>query len=142
MTKISRSALVMHSPEKIYALVNDVASYPQFLPWCSGAEVLEKTQETQTASVAISMATVKQRFTTRNSMVANERIDMSLVDGPFSHLQGSWGFEALGDVGCKITLDIEFNFSNPLIAKTVGPVFNTICGSLVDAFCKRADEVY
>ena len=141
MTTISRSALVMHLPENMYGLVNDVASYPQFLPWCSNAEVLESGKDQQTASVEISMAAVKQRFTTKNIMAPNKRIDMTLVDGPFSHLNGSWHFKALGQTGCKISLDIDFDFSNPVIARSVGPVFNVICGSLVDAFCKRADEI-
>lgn len=131
----------MHRAEKMYALVNDVESYPQFLPWCSGASVIEAGELTQTASIEISMASVKQQFTTRNQMQPGERIEMSLLDGPFSHLHGSWQFKPLGDLGCKVSLEVEFEFSSPVIAKSVGPVFSAICGSLVDAFCKRADSV-
>ncbi len=141
MAEISRSALVMHQAEKMYALVNDVESYPQFLPWCSGASVIEKSTTTQTASIEISVASVKQRFTTRNTMSPGESIQMSLVDGPFSELSGGWNFKALGDAGCKISLDVHFEFSNQVVAKSVGPAFSAICGSLVEAFCKRADQL-
>lgn len=142
MTTISRSALVMYTPNQMYDLVNDVEAYPLFLPWCSGVDVVEKCIDRQTASICISRAAVNQRFTTRNTMQANQRIDMVLLDGPFSHLNGSWVFTALGDVGCKVLLDIEFAIANPLIATSVGPVFGSICGSLVEAFCQRAKEVY
>jgi len=142
MTTISRSALVMHLPKQMYDLVNDVEAYPQFLSWCSGVEIVEKSPLTQCATISISVAAINQRFTTRNTMLPGRQIDMALVDGPFSHLDGSWKFEALGDVGCKVLLTIQFDFSSRLISKSLGPIFSGICGSLVDEFCKRADELY
>ena len=132
----------MHLPKQMYDLVNDVEAYPQFLPWCSGVEVVEKSVLTQTATISISVAAVNQRFTTRNTMQPGEKIDMVMVDGPFSYLTGSWKFMPLGDVGCKVLLNIQFDFSNRLISKSLGPIFSSICGSLVEQFCNRADEVY
>ena len=142
MTTITRSALVMHRPEQMYQLVNDVVAYPQFLPWCSDAVVLEQSDATQKASITISMARVRQSFTTCNQLVAGQRIEMTLVEGPFSHLTGNWLFKALGDKGCKVQLEVDFDFSNRVIAASVGPVFSSICGSLVDAFCQRADQLF
>ena len=132
----------MHLPKQMYDLVNDVEAYPQFLPWCSGVEVVEKSVLTQTATISISVAAVNQRFTTRNTMQPGEKIDIVMVDGPFSYLTGSWKFKPLGDVGCKVLLNIQFDFSNRLISKSLGPIFSSICGSLVEQFCNRADEVY
>lgn len=132
----------MHLPQQMYDLVNDVEAYPQFLSWCSGVEIVKKSAHSQTASIAISVAGVNQRFTTRNTMRPGEQIDMALVDGPFSQLNGRWEFVALGDIGCKVLLNIEFDFSSRLVSKSLGPVFSGICGSLVDEFCQRADQLY
>ncbi len=142
MTTISRSALVMHPSEQMYDLVNDVEAYPEFLSWCSGVEIIDKSLLTQSASISISVAAINQRFTTRNTMLPGRQIDMTLVNGPFSNLDGSWKFKALGDAGCKVLLNIQFEFSSHLISKTLGPIFSGICGSLVEEFCKRADELY
>ena len=134
--------MVMHQPIQMYDLVNDVEAYPQFLTWCSGVEVVEKSVFTQTATISISVAAVNQRFTTRNTMQPGEKIDMALVEGPFSYFTGCWKFVALGDIGCKVLLNIQFDFSNQLISKSLGPIFSGICGSLVEQFCNRANEVY
>ena len=141
MTKISRSALIQHPAHRMYDLVNDVERYPEFLPWCRAARAIEQTHSAQTASISMVMTGIKQQFTTQNTMIPGERIDMALVDGPFSQLKGCWQFKALGDEGCKITLDMEFLFSSVLLEKTVGILFSDICNSLVDAFCQRADAL-
>jgi ribosome-associated toxin RatA of RatAB toxin-antitoxin module len=142
MTIISRSALVMYQPIQMYDLVNDVEAYPQFLTWCNDVEIVEKSELTQTATISISMAAVNQRFTTRNTMQPGAKIEMLMVDGPFSYLTGCWKFKPLGDHGCKVLLNIQFDFSNQLISKSLGPIFSGICGSLVEQFCNRANEVY
>jgi ribosome-associated toxin RatA of RatAB toxin-antitoxin module len=142
MTTINRSALVMHTPDKMYELVNDVTGYPQFLPWCASAEVHERSDTAQLASIEIAKAGMHKRFTTRNRMLPGQSIHLDLVEGPFRHLRGDWSFRPLGAHGCKVLLDIEFEFDSPVLSRVVGPVFSQICGGLVDAFVKRADELY
>jgi len=148
MTTIKRSALVMHAPEKMYELVNDVASYPQFLPWCSDARVLQSSPEQMLASIELHKGALRKSFTTRNSLSPGEAIELQLVDGPFRRLHGLWCFVPLGGdqagraQGCKVALDIEFEFDSALLDRLVGPMFTQICGGLVDAFVARAGQVY
>jgi len=126
----------------MYHLVNRIEDYPQFLPWCKSTHVLSRTPTEVTATIEISYSKLKKSFTTQNIMLADESIEMRLVKGPFKSLQGRWTFEALGDAGCKVVLNIEFEFSNALMRATLGPVFSKILNALVDSFTKRADEVY
>ncbi len=142
MPTIERSALVPFTAQQMYQLVNDVESYPEFLPWCSGGTVLEDSAEVRVARVDISKGPIRQHFTTRNELKAGESISLSLVEGPFSHLDGLWQFTPIGDTGCRVTFSTQFSFGNFLIEKTVGPVFNEICIRLVDAFVARAKQVY
>lgn len=142
MEHITRSALVPYTQQEMFALVSDVDTYPQFLPWCSGAETLARAADEVQARIAFSVSGVSKSFTTRNRLVGNEAILMHLVDGPFSQLEGSWRFEPLGDAGCKISLNLEYDFSSKMVSMVTGPVFNKIANSLVDAFQKRAAEVY
>lgn len=142
MTTINKSALVMHTPEQMYKLVNEVEFYPEFLPWCSNSRVLERDELAQRASIEIAKGPLNKAFTTRNIMQPNARIQLSLENGPFSKLNGDWRFEPLGDKGCKILLDIEFEFSGRMISMLLNPVFTEICSTLIDAFVKRADVVY
>jgi len=142
MTHVTRSALVMHTAQRMYSLVVDVARYPDFLPWCRAAEVQQQTDSVQTASISMSMPGVEQRFTTRNELEPERLIRMTLVEGPFSRLQGKWQFTPLGGIGCKIELDVSFAFNNSLVAATTRPAFSTICTSLVEAFCQRADDIF
>lgn len=139
---INRSALVPYSQKEMFALVSDVDTYPAFLPWCSGAETLSRADDEVQARIDFSVRGVSKSFTTRNRFVANEAILMRLVDGPFSRLEGSWRFEPLGDAGCKISLNLEYDFSSKVVSMVTGPVFNKIANSLVDAFRNRAVEVY
>ncbi len=142
MPTVERSALVPYSAQQMYQLVNDVESYPEFLPWCSGGSVLEDSESVRVARVDISKGPIKQHFTTRNELTDGEEIKLSLVEGPFSQLQGQWSFAAIGDSGCRVTFNTQFSFSSRIIEKTVGPVFNEICTRLVDAFVDRAKQVY
>ncbi|MDO3720912.1 type II toxin-antitoxin system RatA family toxin [Marinobacter sp. chi1] len=140
--QIDKSALVMHSAERMFHLVNDVARYPEFLPWCANTEIHEQSSDAITASMQIEKAGVRHTLTTRNELLMPERIDMNLVDGPFQNLTGRWHFRPLADNACKVILTLEFEFSGSLSRMAFGTVFNQAANTMVDAFCKRADEVY
>ncbi len=142
MTTINKSALVMHTPEQMYKLVNEVEFYHEFLPWCRSSRSLDRDDFNQRASIEIAKGPLNKSFTTRNMMWPNERIHLALENGPFSKLDGQWRFEALGDKSCKILLEIEFEFSGRLISAVLSPVFAEICSSLIDAFVQRAARVY
>jgi len=139
---IDRSALVPYTADEMYMLVSDILTYPQFLPWCSGTQILSQEGQELSARIDFSVSSVSQSFTTSNQLKPGEEIAMQLVDGPFSQLEGRWRFEPLGDAGCKISLLLEYDFSSKMVSLVVGPVFNKIANTLVDAFQKRAVEVY
>lgn len=138
---IHRSALVMHSADQMYALVNDVQSYPQFLPWCATAQISEQGADFVVATLEVAKGGVRQRFTTRNTL-GDQRIDMALVDGPFSRLGGYWEFHPLREDACKVSLTLEFELKQGLAKMAFGPVFNQAANSMVDAFCARAKQIY
>ena len=142
MPQIERSALVFYSCQQMYQLVNDVPSYPQFLPGCSHAVVLSSTDTEQTARLDISKAGITQSFTTRNTLEPFQRIGMELVDGPFKFLRGGWRFVPLNDQACKVVLELEFEFSSKLIEFAFGKVFNELTAAMVQAFTNRAKQVY
>jgi len=142
MPKITRTALVSHTPEQMFELVNNFASYPEFLPWCSGARVISATEQEIIGELQIQKGSIRQQFATRNTLFPPHRIDLSLVSGPFRSLSGNWRFDAAGDSGCRVQLELEFEFSGRIIAMAIGAVFSQIAGSLVDAFCERADRLY
>ena len=141
MKHVIRSILVPHSAAKMYTLVNDVPSYPQFLPWCGGARILEQTDTHMQAAVDIAYLGVNQTFTTRNTLAANERIDLALVSGPFSKLSGQWRFTQLGDAGSKVEFELHYDFDG-LIGTIIAPVFDRIAATFVDAFVRRAEQLY
>ncbi|MCY7307330.1 MAG: type II toxin-antitoxin system RatA family toxin [Rhodoferax sp.] len=145
MKTVNKSVLIWYSPEEMYALVTDVPSYPQFLPWCDHAAVVLQDADGMTAEIGIAFGGVRQTFTTQNRHVAAREVAMQLVDGPFSRLDGSWRFLPLGDGtqrACRVELLLHYGFDNPTLGRLVGPVFDRIAGSLVDAFVKRAEQVY
>jgi len=142
MTDISRSAIVPFAAEAMYRLVADIESYPQFLPWCGGAQVLSEQAGEVRASVTIDYKGVNKSFTTVNQQTPGKRIEMSLVEGPFKKLHGVWEFIELDNDASKVQLHLEFEFANKLIGMTLGKVFSTIADTLVDAFCRRAEQVY
>lgn len=142
MTTLSRSALVPYEPQEMYALVNEIEHYPEFLPWCKSTRIHERIEDEVRATIELAKGGVHKSFTTRNRMQAGKMIEIGLVDGPFSHLHGFWRFDRLGETACKVSLDMEFDFSNRLLGLAVGPVFGQIVASLVDAFVKRARDVY
>lgn len=142
MPTVTRSALVPFSAGAVYELVADVESYPSFLPWCKSTTVHYRRDEEVKATIEISRGPLRNSFTTVNSMVRHRSIDMCLVEGPFRHLEGTWTFKALGDEGCKVSLNMTFEFKSGLIDTSLSPVFTGITNSLVDAFSTRAAEVY
>ncbi|AFJ46059.1 type II toxin-antitoxin system RatA family toxin [Shimwellia blattae] len=142
MPQISRTALVPFSAEQMYKLVNDVQSYPQFLPGCVGSRVLHSSPAEMTAAVDVSKAGISKTFTTRNVLTSNQSILMQLVDGPFRSLAGGWKFTPLTSDACRIEFHLDFEFTNKLIELAFGRVFKELALSMVQAFTSRAKEVY
>ena len=142
MPQVSRSTLVPYSVKQMFHLVNDVASYHQFLPGCAAAEVLERTDNSMIASIYFAQVGVKQHFTTRNTWTDMHSIKMALVEGPFRKLSGAWSFIELDDRACQIEFELEFEFASVLVEKAVGKIFKTLTSNMVNAFTKRAKEVY
>lgn len=126
----------------MFVLVYDVASYPQFLPWCQHAEVIKETDEQICGRIEVARLGIHQTFSTCNRYERDRRMTIDLLDGPFRKLHGGWNFLPLREDASKVELELEFEFSGRLIDKAFGSVFNQIANTLVDAFCKRADEVY
>ena len=137
--KIERTALVTHSAQDMYSLVHDVESYPEFLRWCTFAQVHEQDGDSQLASLGVTVAGIKQQFKTRNSLVPGERLGLSLVDGPFRSLSGEWNFKSIGEKGSKISLTLNFDFAPGLISIAFQNGFKKIADRLVQEFCQRAD---
>ncbi len=142
MALVEKSVLIEYSAAQMYALVENLTAYPEFLPWCSGTEILECEGEITRAAITIDFRGLKQRFSTENRANPPQLIEMSLLHGPFRHLDGSWRFKALGDDACKVEFRLHYEFSSKLLEKLVGPVFNFIASTFVDAFVKRALQVY
>lgn len=140
MTYISKTALVPYSAADMYAIVADVESYPDFLSWCSSATIHSIENDTVIASIEIGYRGINKSFRTKNVNVANKKMTMSLLEGPFSKLEGVWQFDAIEDLGSKITMNLDFEFSNPILAATISPVFETIANSLVNDFTERAQQ--
>ncbi len=140
MKKISRTALLPYSAEAMFHIVNDVVSYPDFLPWCNEAEVLESTNNLMVAKVGIAKAGITQSFTTSNKLVPGKQIELSLVDGPFSYLQGVWHFKVLDEQACKIEFELEFEVSNSLLNMALSSVFEQVVSTMVQSFCDRAKQ--
>ncbi len=145
MKTVQKSVLIWYSAPQMFALVTQVDAYPQFLPWCDRASVTERHADGMTAEIGISFSGIRQVFTTRNTHVPDRQVAMQLVSGPFSQLQGEWNFKPVGDAAqaaCRVELQLRYGFDNMALAALVGPVFDRIAGSLVDAFVKRAEQVY
>ncbi len=142
MALVEKSVLIEYPAAMMYALVEDVAAYPAFLPWCGGTEILKQEGDTTRAAIVIDFRGIKQRFSTENRADPPKLITMTLVDGPFRHLDGSWHFKALGEEACKIEFRLHYEFSSKLLEKIVGPVFHYIANTFVDAFVKRARQLY
>jgi len=140
MREVKRSALVAEPPARLYALINDIEHYPDFVPWCTAARVLERRDNEIVATLNIKRGPLKAEFTTRNLLEPDRRVLMQLVSGPFRVLEGLWTLTPLGDLGCRIELEMRFEFSNRVTGALFEPLFEDTAGSLVDAFVKRARE--
>ncbi|CAN5738636.1 type II toxin-antitoxin system RatA family toxin [soil metagenome] len=145
MKTVHKSVLIWYSAAEMFALVTDIAKYPEFLPWCDQASVVSTDEAAMTAKVGISFGGIRQSFTTLNEHVPDRQVRLKLIDGPFSKLDGEWNFLPVGDAAqraCKVELSLNYDFDNAALAALVGPVFDRIASSLVDAFVKRAEQVY
>jgi ribosome-associated toxin RatA of RatAB toxin-antitoxin module len=142
MTLVQKSALVKYSARQMFDLVNDIEAYPQFLPWCSGSRIIKREDDVVEAELMISKGGFKKSFSTRNTIDMGGRITVSLLNGPFSHLDGVWNFMPLREDASKISLDLEFEMSGVLANLAFGAVFNQICNTMVASFTSRAKEVY
>jgi len=145
MKTVHKSVLIWYSPQEMYGLVNDVVQYPKFLPWCDQGTVLEQDANGMLAEIGISFSGVHQKFVTRNTNTEFSRIELKLVKGPFSNLDGVWDFTPVGDGSqraCRVDLTLNYGFENATLGRLVGPVFDKIASTLVEAFVKRAQQVY
>ncbi|HEX9300913.1 MAG TPA: type II toxin-antitoxin system RatA family toxin [Casimicrobiaceae bacterium] len=142
MQRVKKSVLVPHSASAMFELVDRVDLYPQFLPWCGGAHVLETHEGGKTARIDIDYHGVKAHFTTDNVNRAPESIVVTLRHGPFRHLHGEWRFRALAEDACKVEFELAYEFATPMLGRVVGPVFNHIANTFIDAFVRRAESVY
>jgi len=141
MPRVVKSVLVPYPAQRMYDLVADVAAYPRFLPWCGGAEVVPQTDGTLLARVDIAFKGLRQSFCTRNRNDPGRRIDMQLHEGPFQSLAGYWVFSSLSESACKVEFELDYHFSSRLLEKLVGPVFDHLAKSFVDAFVSRAEQL-
>lgn len=145
MKTVQKSVLIWYSPQEMFNLVTAVQQYPQFLPWCDHARVLEQDDSGMLAEVGIALSGIRQSFVTRNLHEPGRRVQMQLVKGPFSRLDGDWHFHAVGDGSqraARVELLLNYGFDSATLSKVVGPVFDRIAASMVDAFVKRAEQVY
>ena len=152
MKTVHKSVLIWYSADEMYALVTDVAKYPEFLPWCDRSRVLEQDPAGMTAQVGLSFGGLRQSFTTRNTHVPGREVHLKLVDGPFSQLDGLWRFVPLPVPGaaahpgtasaCKIEFELRYAFANGLLDAAISPVFDKIAGTFVDSFVRRAEQVH
>lgn len=142
ISHIQRTACLPYSSKNLYDLVNDVAKYPEFLPWCFSGEVLESTGISMRAKLGIGKSGLKQSFTTYNTLVPEKSIEISLQRGPFQHLHGLWTFDSIDKKECKISLDMSFEYSNLFTKTLLSPFFNKAIDTLVEAFHRRAIELY
>lgn len=134
--------MISYSAQQMFELVNDIEAYPEYMPGCVGAEVLERGDDWLNARLELSRMGLKQSFTTRNTLSAPESMSMSLVDGPFKSLEGQWTFQPLSETACKVVFWLEFNVSNALMAFALPKLMQQVAGEQVDALCKRARQVY
>ena len=142
MAVVQKTVLLAFSAEQMFALVEKVEDYPAFLPWCGGVEVKQRSAEKLVATISISYHGIKQSFTTENRNTPPRHMQMKLVEGPFSMLDGQWHFKPLREDACKVEFELHYEFSSKVLEKLIGPVFTIIANSFVESFCKRAEEVY
>ena len=141
MTIVNKSRTVLYSCEQMYSLVNEVEHYADFVPYCTQSVVHHRDKDEVQATLVIGAAGMSKSFTTRNHLQANKMIEIRLVDGPFNHLQGFWRFDPI-EQGCRVSFDLEFEFAGRMMSMLLGPVFDQVTNTMVDAFCDRAVVIY
>jgi ribosome-associated toxin RatA of RatAB toxin-antitoxin module len=142
MARVEKSVLVAHPPERMFDLVDRVEDYPVFLPWCGGTELKTRDEERTVATIHIAYMGIRQSFTTENTKTRPREMRIKLQNGPFSELEGDWVFLPLGGDACKIEFRLRYVFSSRVLETILAPVFSHITSTFVDAFVRRADEVY
>lgn len=142
MNTLKRSAIVPYTARQMFELVNGIEDYPRFLPWCSKSKILSRSDEVVEAELEIAWKGIHKSFSTRNTLSPYHAMEMSLISGPMKHMLGKWQFVEINDRGCKVLLDLEFEFAGGFVDMLFQPVFQSIANSLVDAFCARAVELY
>ncbi|SFV16193.1 type II toxin-antitoxin system RatA family toxin [Pseudoduganella namucuonensis] len=142
MAVVHKSVILGYSAEQMFELVAKVEDYPKFLPWCGGVDIKDRGDNTLVASLAIHYHGIHQSFTTSNVNTRPSSMKMTLVDGPFKTLDGTWTFKPLREDACKVELDLHYEFASRILEQVIGPVFGMIANSMVDSFCKRAETVY
>ena len=141
MPQIHRQKIVPYTPQAMFELVNDVARYAEFVPWCVESRLLRADSDALSAMLTFAKGGLHKSFTTLNRLEMHKMIEIRLLEGPFKQLEGFWRFEQ-HEAGCKVSLDLEFEFSTKMLGILFGPVFNQVASTLVDVFCKRAAELY
>ena len=142
MPVVEKSALVEYTPSRMFALVDRVEDYPEFLPWCAGAEIHRRTDLETVATVHINYYGIRFHFSTENAKQPVSMMNVKLRDGPLKRMEGGWRFIPLGENGCKVEFRLDYEFSSALLGKTLGPVFNRIAATVVDSFIKRARQTH
>ncbi|TAL58467.1 MAG: type II toxin-antitoxin system RatA family toxin [Legionella sp.] len=141
MTTVNKARIVPYSCEQMFNLVNGVEDYAKFLPYCVESVVHHRDADEVQATLVIGAAGMSKSFTTRNHLQLNKMIEIRLVDGPFSHLEGFWRFDEVNE-GCQVSFDLEFEFAGRMISMLLGPVFEQVTDKMVDSFCERAEAMY
>lgn len=142
MPTISRSALVMYNVDQMYALINDIRAYPEFLPECGDSKIISQDEQSVTASLLVAKAGFKKWFTTKNTFISNEKIQLELVDGPFKKLTGYWQLTPLSEEACKVSLHLEYEFTSKVFDIAFGRIFESLTNSMVQSFTQRAKVIY
>jgi ribosome-associated toxin RatA of RatAB toxin-antitoxin module len=142
MKRIRRCAIVEHAAAELYALVENIEAYPQFLPWCVETRVHDRTPATTRATLTVGLGGLRQSFTTQNDNRPSDAIDLRLVEGPFRNFSASWRFSPLSAGACKIDFSLEYEFSSRTLARLLEPLFDRIADTMVDAFARRADQIH
>jgi ribosome-associated toxin RatA of RatAB toxin-antitoxin module len=142
MTIVKRSAVVFYSPAEMFELVDRIEDYPVFLPWCKSSEILSRSPDEVQATLVLAKGGMEKAFTTCNRLQKDKMIEIRLLNGPFRHLEGFWRFTPVVEGGCEVVLDLEFEFSSKIISMMFGSVFQQVVHTLVEAFCKRAEQIY
>jgi ribosome-associated toxin RatA of RatAB toxin-antitoxin module len=142
MPHVEKSALVPYADADMFVLVDAVERYAEFLPWCGGADLIERTDSLTVATIHIDYRGIRQSFTTENAKRRPTEMQMKLRDGPFSRLDGTWRFQALASDACKVSLMLDYGFANALLEKAIGPVFGVIANTMIERFVARADAIY